>query len=61
MEERNEIESLRILKKKFGWSYYQIAKEIGVHPQTVMDWLKGKYSPRGLSKKAIQAFLSRYI
>jgi len=61
MEERNEVEMLKRFKEQSGWSYYKIAKEIGVHPQAVQAWIRSKSEPNNLSRKAIRAFLIEHF
>ena len=57
----NELEQLRQFKKKSGWTYEKIGKRMGVHPQTVVFWLTGKYSPSKMAKEKIQEFLFEYF
>jgi transcriptional regulator with XRE-family HTH domain len=34
-----------------------LARSLGIAPQTVYDWFKGKYSPTAEKARALQAFL----
>jgi len=59
----NKIEALRELKKfkkKTGWSYDRIAREMGIHSQTVSGWGRGKYKPSLLAMPLIEAFLKAH-
>ena len=44
-------------KKRAGWSQDRLAKELGVHNQTVGGWLRGLYKPSLLALPLIEAFL----
>jgi hypothetical protein len=59
MEVKDELGLLRKLKKRSGWSYDRISKEIGIHHQTVQGWFTGKNNPGQLSRKAIREFLKK--
>ena len=61
MEGIKEVEMLKDFKKKSGWSFEKIAREIGVSHQTVMAWFSGKYIPNNLSRRAIKAFLIEHL
>ena len=39
-------EKVRLFMKEKGVSSYRLAKDIGVHPSTVKNWLDGKSSPK---------------
>jgi DNA-binding XRE family transcriptional regulator len=53
------IKGLAIVKKDLGWSQDRLAKELGVHNQTVGGWLRGIYKPSLLALPLIEAFLER--
>lgn len=61
MAEFNELEELKKFKSKSGWSYERLAREIGVHSQTVQGWFSGKYKPSLMAKRLIRAFLIDHI
>ncbi|MGL9721649.1 helix-turn-helix domain-containing protein [Symbiopectobacterium sp.] len=39
--------------KKNGWSQSELARQLGVSPQAVQQWVKGVSSPRGRSLKKL--------
>ena len=53
------IKELMRFKKRSGWSQDRLAKEIGVHNQTVGGWLRGLYKPSLLALPLIEAFLEK--
>jgi len=53
------IKELVRFKKRAGWSQDRLAKEIGVHNQTVGGWLRGLYKPSLLALPLIEAFLKK--
>jgi DNA-binding XRE family transcriptional regulator len=55
----NAIKELMRFKKRAGWSQDRLAKEIGVHNQTVGGWLRGLYKPSLLALPLIEAFLEK--
>lgn len=57
MKEIDELKMLIEFKKKSGWSYERIARELGVHSQTVQAWFSEKYKPSPLAKEKIERFL----
>ena len=42
-----------------GWSQDRLAKELGVHNQTVGGWFRGLYKPSLLALPLIETFLER--
>jgi transcriptional regulator with XRE-family HTH domain len=46
MQERTFAERLRALRKKEGWSRYELAKKIGVNPDTIKLWEEEICEPR---------------
>ena len=56
----SELDRLREFKKKSGWSYKKIGFRMGVHPQTIVFWLGGKYKPSPMARERIQKFLDEY-
>ena len=40
-----------------GWSDYKIARGVGVHPQSIRNWLSSQNKPSDLAKEAIKKFL----
>jgi len=57
MKEIDELEMLIEFKKKSGFNYGKIARELGVHRQTVVGWFIGKSKPSPLAKEKIEQFL----
>lgn len=57
----NNLERLRQFKKKSRWSYEKIGKRMGVHPQTIVFWITGKYNPSKMAKEKIRRFLNEYF
>jgi DNA-binding XRE family transcriptional regulator len=53
------IKELAKFKTWAGWSQDRLAKEIGVHDQTVGGWLRGLYRPSLLALPLIEAFLEK--
>jgi DNA-binding XRE family transcriptional regulator len=53
------IRELVRFKKRAGWSQDRLAKELGVHNQTVGGWLRGLYKPSLLALPLIEAFLEK--
>lgn len=61
MKEFDELEMLKKFKQKSGWSYEKLAREIGVHSQTVQGWFSGKYKPSLIAKKLLRTFLIDHL
>ncbi|MGB7296282.1 MAG: helix-turn-helix transcriptional regulator [Candidatus Aminicenantales bacterium] len=53
------VKELAKFKKASGWSQDKLAKELGVHNQTVGGWLRGIYKPSLLALPLIEAFLEK--
>jgi len=60
MKEIKEISELKKFKERSGWSYEKLAGHIGVHSQTLMNWMKGNYKPSPMAREKIRRFLSEY-
>jgi DNA-binding XRE family transcriptional regulator len=58
-EKERAIKELAKFKKRLGWSQDRLAKELGVHNQTVGGWLRGLYKPSLLALPLIEAFLEK--
>lgn len=54
-----EVQLLKRFQEKTGWSYVRIAKEIGVHYQSVVAWFAGRKVPGNLAGRAIREFLKK--
>ncbi len=54
-----EVQLLKRFQEKEGWSYVRIAKEIGVHYQSVVAWFACRKVPGNLASKAIREFLKK--
>ena len=60
MDKREKaIKELVRFQKTSGWSQDRLAKELGVHNQTVGGWLRGLYKPSLLALPLIEAFLEK--
>lgn len=59
MNKDKELELLKSFKKRSGWSYDRLSKEMGVHHQTVQSWFVGKYRPGNLARKVINEFIEK--
>jgi transcriptional regulator with XRE-family HTH domain len=57
MNKDEALRELKKFKKSSGWTYDRIAREMGVHTQTVTGWFQGKYKPSALALPRIEAFL----
>lgn len=60
MKEIPEIEELKKFKKRSGWSYHKISTLMGVHSQTIVYWIKGKYNPSIEARGKIRRFLDDF-
>jgi len=58
-EKERAIKELVKFKKRAGWSQDRLAKELGVHNQTVGGWLRGLYKPSLLALPLIETFLEK--
>ena len=56
-----ELEQLKEFKKRSGWSYDKISSHMGVHSQTIVFWITGKYNPSPMAKEKIRKFLDEYF
>lgn len=56
-----ELDQLREFKKRSGWSYPKISELMGVHEQTIVYWLTGKFKPSSMAKEKIRVFLKTYF
>jgi transcriptional regulator with XRE-family HTH domain len=61
MNKDEALKALRKFKKESGWSYDKIAREMGVHSQTVAGWLQGKYKPSLLALPLVETFLKKHV
>jgi len=64
MQKEKEIPELKQpkeFKKKSGWTYPKISELMGVHAQTIVFWLIGKYKPSLMAREKIRAFLDTYF
>lgn len=59
MDKEKALKELKEFKRRSGWSYDRMAREIGVHGQTVTGWLQGRYKPSLLALPLIEAFLEK--
>lgn len=59
-EEPYLITRLRLFKEKSGWSYQKIGSHMGVHGQSVVNWLGGVYEPSPMACEKIQKLLDEF-
>ena len=55
-----EVSDLKEFKERSGWSYEKIAIQIGVHSQTVINWINEKGNPSPMGKEKIRKFLGDF-
>lgn len=60
MKKIEEIEKLKQFKKRSKWSYEKMSGHMGVHSQTLMNWMKGKYKPSLMARDKIRKFLDDF-
>jgi len=48
-----EAESIRALRRHLGLSQEEMAQELGTRQQTVSEWERGQYRPRGASARLL--------
>lgn len=56
-----ELDELKEFKKRSGWTYPKISELMGVHEQTIVFWITGKFKPSRMAKEKIRAFLKTYF
>lgn len=57
MNKQELVDQLFEAATNSGWSRYDIAKEIGVSVDTVLNWRKGKTLPQRVNMRVIQNFV----
>ncbi len=45
---------------RIGWTYKQLAIELGVDRSTISRWVRGEFKPQGLGKIALMKFLDKH-
>ena len=51
------MKSIRELRQEHGWTQYELAVQVGVHPQAVYFWESGRRTPQvALLRKMGQLF-----
>ena len=60
MNKDEAVKALMKFKKESGWSYDRMAREMGIHSQTVSGWGRGLYKPSFLAMPLIEAFLKNH-
>lgn len=60
MNKNEDIEKLRSFKERSGWSYKQISKQMGIHPQTIYNWISGKHAISDIAADRLRTFLKVY-
>jgi transcriptional regulator with XRE-family HTH domain len=40
------MKTIRELREERGWSQYELAVKLGVHPSTVYEWERGRKMPK---------------
>jgi DNA-binding transcriptional regulator YiaG len=51
--------SVRALREHLGLTQTQLSEELGVRQQTVSEWERGQYAPRGASARLLQMVAER--
>ncbi len=51
--------SVASLRKHLGWTQQKMAEEMGIRQQTVSEWEKGIYQPRGTSATLLNIIAER--
>ena len=59
-EEIYLITRLRKFKEKSGWSYQKMGSHMGVHSQSVVNWLSLVYEPSPMACEKIQRLLDEF-
>jgi DNA-binding transcriptional regulator YiaG len=54
-----DARGVRELRRHLGVSQQQLADELGVRQQTVSDWERGVYTPRGASRTVLRLLAER--
>ena len=52
-------ESVRALREYLSLTQNQLAKELGTRQQTISEWERGMYKPRGLSNTVLDIVAER--
>ena len=52
-------DSIHALRKHMGWTQKMMAEEMGTRQQTVSEWEKGMYKPRGTSSTLLSIIAER--
>lgn len=52
-------ESVRALRKHLSLTQGQMAKELGTRQQTISEWERGMYKPRGVSNTVLDIVAER--
>ncbi len=52
-------ESVRALRKHLSLTQDQMAKELGTRQQTISEWERGMYKPRGVSNTVLDIVAER--
>ena len=47
------MKTIRALRQERGWTQYELALKIGVHPQAVYLWESGRRTPQVLQLRAL--------
>ena len=55
-----EVENLKEFKEKSGWTYQRIAHLMGVHYQSIVNWIGGACKPSRMAIEKIKMFLDKY-
>jgi DNA-binding transcriptional regulator YiaG len=60
MDKDEAVKALKKFKRESGWSYDRIAREMGIHSQTVSGWGRGLYKPSLLAMPLLETFLKTH-
>jgi transcriptional regulator with XRE-family HTH domain len=61
MKSFDEVGWLKKFKKESGWTFEELAAEIGLHPITIKKWFAGDTKPSKLARKVLIAFMIDYM
>jgi len=53
------VKDLRGFLQTSGWTHDKLASKLGVHPQSIGHWMRGRFKPSLLALPLIEGFLKR--
>lgn len=57
----DEVKWLKEFKRSTGWTYEELAAELGLHPMTIKKWFAGETKPSKLARKVLAAFMIEFM